>query len=124
MPRLTSFRLPIAVAVAILAGVVSPAWPGDGAQQEEALARGKDITFDRVKGNCLACHIIDDGELPGNLAPPLVAMQARFPDKAVLRAQIWDATARNPESIMPPYGRHRILTEDEIDLVVDYLYSL
>jgi len=25
---------------------------------------------------------------------------------------------------MPPYGRHRILTEQEIDQVVDYLHGL
>lgn len=92
--------------------------------QESALALGKEITFDRVKGNCLACHMIDDGELPGTIAPPLIAMPQRFPDKDVLRAKIWDPTTSNPESIMPPYGRHKILTEQEIDLVVAYLYSL
>jgi len=25
---------------------------------------------------------------------------------------------------MPPYGRHRILTEEEIDLVVDFIHTL
>ncbi len=28
------------------------------------------------KGNCLACHMIEDGELPGTIAPPLLAMTA------------------------------------------------
>nr|NIQ97797.1 sulfur oxidation c-type cytochrome SoxX [Desulfuromonadales bacterium] len=51
-------------------------------------------------------------------------MQARFPDRAVLRAQIWDATARNPDSRMPPFGKYEILSEEEIELIVDYLYSL
>jgi len=85
---------------------------------------GKKLAMDRPKGNCLACHQIEDGELPGNLGPPLLAMQARFPDKSVLRAQIWDATENNPNSRMPPFGRHGILTEEEIDLITDYLYSL
>lgn len=93
-------------------------------QQTDEVALGKEIAFDRVKGNCLACHMIDDGELPGNIAPPLIAMKQRFPDPAVLRAQIWDATERNSESVMPPYGRHKILSEDEIDLIVTYLYTL
>jgi len=88
------------------------------------LVQGKEIAFDRSKGNCLACHAIADGQLPGNIGPPLVAMKLRFPDRALLRAQIWDATNRNPDSIMPPFGKHRILTGEEIDLVVEYLYSL
>ncbi len=91
---------------------------------DDKLARGKEIAFDRNKGNCLACHMMDDGELPGNSAPPLLQMKVRFPDRDVLRMQIWDALTRNPRSVMPPYGRHRILTEEEIDLVVDYVHSL
>ena len=86
--------------------------------------RGKAIAFDRNAGNCLSCHMMDDGELPGNSAPPLLQMQLRFPDRALLRAQIWDATVRNPSSVMPPYGRNLVLTEEEIDLVVDYVLSL
>ena len=94
-----------------------------GVYAEEAPA-GKAIAYDRNKGNCLSCHAMDDGELPGNSAPPLLAMKIRFPDRAVLREQIWDATVRNPDTVMPPYGKHRILTEEEIDLVVDYIYTL
>lgn len=85
---------------------------------------GKKAAFDRKKGNCLACHMMGDGESPGDIGPPLVAMKARFPDRAKLRAQIWDATVANPESIMLPFGRHHILSEAEIDQVVDYLYTL
>ncbi len=85
---------------------------------------GKKIAFDRSKGNCLACHAIDDGEMPGNIAPPLLAMKARFPDRAVLRSQIWDATSKNPITTMPPFGRHHILSDAEIDKIIDYLYTL
>ena len=94
------------------------------AADEDRLAQGKAIAYDRNKGNCLSCHMMDDGELPGNSGPPLIVMKARFPDRAVLREQIWDATVRNPDSVMPPYGRHRVLTEEEIDMVVDYVHSL
>ena len=86
--------------------------------------KGRELAFDRNRGNCLACHIIEGGEMPGTVAPPLMVMKARFPDRAVLREQIWDATIRNPESVMPPYGRHGVLTEEEIDLVVDFVHSL
>lgn len=85
---------------------------------------GKKIAFDRKKGNCLACHAIEGGSLPGNIGPPLVAMKARFPDKARLRAQIWDATKANPNSIMPPFGLHKILSEGEIDKVVEFIHTL
>ncbi len=85
---------------------------------------GKEIAFDRKKGNCLGCHVIEDGELPGALGPALVSMQIRYPDKGKLRDQIWDATKRNPATSMPPFGKHRMLTEEEIDKVVDYIYSL
>ncbi|RUM81836.1 MAG: sulfur oxidation c-type cytochrome SoxX [Candidatus Thioglobus sp.] len=84
---------------------------------------GKDLAFDRKLGNCLACHSISGGGQPGNIGPPLVAMQARFPDRAVLRAQIWDATAKNINSMMPPFGRHKALSESQIDKITDYIHS-
>ena len=103
----------------VLAGQAAVEPPAD-----QRLAEGKRLAMARDKGNCLACHAIADGELPGTLGPPLLYMQQRFPDRAALRAQIWDATVRNPNTIMPPFGRHRILGEYEIELIVDYIYSL
>ncbi len=94
------------------------------AEGASPLEEGQALAFDRKKGNCLACHLIEGGNMPGNIGPPLVAMKARFPDRAVLRAQIWDATKANPDTIMPPFGRHEILTEGELEKVVDYIHSL
>jgi sulfur-oxidizing protein SoxX len=91
---------------------------------EATIAEGKKIAFNRKKGNCLACHAIADGSLPGNIGPPLIAMKARFPNKSKLRAQIWDSTVSNPNSIMPPFGRHNILNEKEIDKITDFIHSL
>jgi len=88
------------------------------------LEQGEAIAFNRFKGNCLACHYVEGGELTGNYGPPLIAMKIRFPDRDVLRAQIWDAAVKNPDTRMPPFGRNRILTEEEIDLVTDYIQSL
>lgn len=96
------------------------AGPAAGSVVEE----GKSIAFNRKKGNCLACHAVEGGQLAGNIGPPLVAMKARYPDKAKLRAQIWDATKANPNSIMPPFGRHKILSESEIDKIVEFVYTL
>lgn len=93
-------------------------------QKEET---GKDIAFNRTKGNCLACHgmpTVPDAQSTGLYGPPLIAMSARFPSKAKLRAQIWDATALNPSTSMIPYGKHGVLTEAEIDKVTDFVYGL
>jgi len=88
------------------------------------LEQGKELAFNRFKGNCLACHYVEGGELTGNYGPPLVAMKMRYPDREALRLQIWDAAVKNPDTRMPPFGRNRILTEEEIDLVTDYIQSL
>lgn len=117
MPRIVMLSLLI-----ILIGVQSGL--ADETPSAEALERGKAIAFTRAKGNCLACHLIAGGELAGNYGPPLLMMKSRFPNRADLRAQIWDASVREPTTRMPPYGRHRILTEDEIDLLVDFIHSL
>lgn len=85
---------------------------------------GKTLAFARDKGNCLACHAIANGEAPGDIGPPLAALQQHFKTKAALREQISDATRFNPDTSMPPFGRNRILTDDEIDRIVDYLWSL
>jgi len=95
-----------------------------GAVAEDRIELGKQLAFERAKGNCLACHKIDDGELPGTLGPPLMAMKLRYPDRTALEQQICDATLQNPDTRMPPFCRHGILTEDEVDLIVDYLYTL
>ena len=91
---------------------------------EATIAEGKKLAFNRKKGNCLACHAIEGGALAGDIGPPLIVMKARFPDKSVLRAQIWNASEKNPNSIMPPFGRHRMLSEDEIDKITDFIHSL
>ncbi len=89
-----------------------------------AIEEGKKIAFHRKKGNCLACHKIAGGSLEGNIGPALVNMKARYPDKAKLRSQIFDATVANPNTIMPPFGKHKIISKSELDKVVEFIYSL
>lgn len=104
---------------------------GEARQAEEIVAvdakrleKGKELAFDRSRGNCLSCHMVLGAEQPGNIGPPLMQMKARFPSRSDLRAQVWDSAIKNPDTIMPPYGRNKILTEEEIDMVVDYLLSI
>jgi len=119
-----SFRL-VSVVVSTLAliGCVNLATVNAG--DKSAVEEGKKIALNKKKGNCLACHLITGaGEQPGNIGPPLIAMKARFPDKAVLKAQIGDPRTKNPNTIMPPFGAHGILTADELDKVTEYIHSL
>lgn len=122
--RKTASFISKASVLATLLGALSAAPQMAIAADAKVIEQGKKLSFDRKKGNCLACHYIEGGSLPGNIGPALVSMKARFPDKAKLRAQIWDATAANPNTMMPPFGRHEILTESEIDKVVEFIYSL
>jgi len=104
-------------------GTVFPAL----ADQAEKLAAGARLAQDVGKGNCLACHAMPSDAkavTSANIGPPLVAIRARFPDREQLRRQVWDAGSINPNTVMPPFGKHQILTPEEIDLIVDYLYTL
>lgn len=85
---------------------------------------GQVVAFDRAKGNCLACHTMRGGDVPSNVGPELVDMKARFPDRADLVAILTNEEARNPQTIMPPFGRNQILDAHEIEQIIDFLYTL
>ncbi|MCW8956401.1 MAG: sulfur oxidation c-type cytochrome SoxX, partial [Gammaproteobacteria bacterium] len=110
--------------IAALLGSLALSIPAISQAQPSAIEEGKAIAFDRKKGNCLACHMIEGGSLPGNIGPPLLAMKDRFPDKEVLRSQIIDSRKNNPTTMMPPFGPHEVLSKAEIDKVVEFIYSL
>ena len=104
--------------------MISNCVAADAASEPNA---GRSAAFDKNKGNCLACHAIPNDPAatsPGNLGPALVAMKARYPSRAKLRAQIWDATVNNPRTSMPPFGKNKVLTEAEIDQVTDYIHGM
>lgn len=84
---------------------------------------GQALAFATEKGNCLACHHIQGGTQMGDIGPPLADMRQRFPDRADLRARIHDARRYNPDTLMPPFGANGILTTDEIEHVIDFLYT-
>ena len=94
------------------------------AEAPDAVEAGRQLAFDRKKGNCLSCHMVPGAEEPGNIAVALLAMKSRFPDREVLRRNIWDQTEFRPHAMMPPFGKHGILSEDEINKIVEYLYTL
>lgn len=114
--------------IAILAMLLqSLALAAETPQTNGRIDEGRQLAHNFDKGNCLACHAAPTDPLAitkANIAPPLVGMRARFADRQALYDQIWDAAKRNPQTIMPPFGKHKILSDDEIELIIDYLYTL
>lgn len=111
---------------AILAAALGSAFPAS-ADEAQRVAAGARLAQEVSKGNCLACHAMPGDAravTSANIGPPLVAIRARFADREQLRRQIWDAGLINPDTVMPPFGKHEILTAGEIELIVDYLYTL
>ena len=122
--RKTAGRAASAVSIIVLSAVLGLIPLSVPAQDSAALEQGRQLAFHSGKGNCLACHMIEGGEVAGNMGPPLVAMRARFPSKEALHEQIYDARINNPDSAMPPYGSHEILSREELDKLVEYIWSL
>jgi sulfur-oxidizing protein SoxX len=83
----------------------------------------KVLISDNNLGNCLACHSVPAHPelVAGNIGPPFIAMKQRFPDAVALRAVIYDEQTRNPDTIMPPFGRNRVLTPAQINAIADYI---
>ena len=120
---LTQSVAPSALAASLLlaAAVTVASFPA-GAQT--AAAEGQKLAFDRNKGNCLTCHEIKGGSQAGNIGPALADIKSKYPNRAELVAIVADETRRNPLTVMPPFGRNHILTDTEIDAVVDFLQTL
>jgi len=116
-------KLTLSISLLCLAGFVNASMAAD----KEPELNGQELAFDRNKGNCLACHAIPNdpkAKSPGDIGPPLISMKVRFPDRAKLYAQIFDATVANPKTGMPPFGKNKILSTKEIELVTDYIHGM
>jgi len=109
-------RLPAGAALLL---VLMPAM----AQQPSAL----ELFVRADKGGCIACHQLPEGAGPptrADVGPRLSGARARTLGKAALREWIEDPMRAVPDTVMPPYGRHRILEPAEIDRLVDFLHAL
>lgn len=112
------FAVPMVTGIAAIAALLSSL-----ASASAGAAEGQKLAFDRAKGNCLTCHVIAGGDSPGNVGPELNGIKSRFPNRADLVAIISDETKRNPQTVMPPFKRNLILNEQEIQSIVDFLYT-
>ncbi len=85
---------------------------------------GQLLALDANKGNCHSCHNIPGAGSSGNLGPVLSDIAIKYPDIKQLQAFLRDPALERPNTIMPPYGRHRILSEDEIIKVSKFIHKL
>ncbi|APV51715.1 hypothetical protein BWI17_19705 [Betaproteobacteria bacterium GR16-43] len=79
------------------------------------------------KGHCIACHQLPAGTGPAtrsDLGPALTGARMRELGRARVRDVLRDPTAANPATVMPPYGRHRILEAREIERLSEFLLAL
>ena len=88
---------------------------------------GREIFTRPDKGNCIACHQVPEGSGPAvraDVGPRLDAARLKGWDRARLRELLEDPMRANPDTVMPPYGRHRLLEAGEIERVIDFLHAL
>lgn len=99
--------------------------------------RGRAIVANRQVGLCVLCHAgpFPEVAFQGNIGPDLHGVGARLTE-AELRAQVTNAKALNPASVMPsyaatdqrrvagPFQNRPILSPDQIEDVVAYLATL
>lgn len=104
----------IIIASAILSGVMLGFAPAQGTPME-----GRKL----FAQHCEQCHQTKGGQDFGNIGPSLVNVQKRYPDRKDVAAIVWDETKRNPQTVMPPFGRNFILTKKEFEVIIDYLYN-
>jgi len=98
--------------------------PHDTIATEKAktpLEQGKDLTISL----CQACHQFEGTTQAGTVGPPLLAMKERFPDSKKLYEIIYDPhVAIKSDAMMPPFGRNGLVDQDQIQLMIDFLYTL
>ena len=109
------FRAALAIALPALAFIA--------AAQQPAL----DLFVRPDKGRCIACHQLPEGAGPptrADVGPRLEGARMRALGKPALRAVLTDPMAANPDTVMPPFGKHRILDSAEIERLSDFLLAL
>jgi sulfur-oxidizing protein SoxX len=108
--------LPITVCL-----MITPCITNAGQSQQTTVEQGKKLALKF----CQACHHYAGTEQAGTVAPPLMGIKARFPDRKKLYEIIYDPqVAVKKDTMMPPFGRNELLVKDEIEKIIDFLYTL
>jgi len=115
--------LTTASAVMMLIGAAALAPTAAMAVDSELAAKGKKVAENRKKGNCFTCHSYTGSHLAGNMGPPLNGISKRKSRKEIYD-QIWDATKANPNTTMPPFGKHEVLSNSDINAITEWVLTL
>ena len=89
--------------------------------------KGEKLAYDRGRGgSCLACHAMGPTtqSMPGAVGPDLSTYSQWGRDDQWIFNYIYDPRSVNPESVMPPWGTHKVFTVDEIKDMVAFLKTL
>lgn len=120
---------------AALKGVPTPAgenYLGDWQRGEKVAINGRGLQYsddpDQANGgNCYACHQLDPTELAyGTLGPSLSGYGARGQSPAMLEytwTKLWNTHAYNVCSHMPRFGAAGILTAQQLQDVMAFLFD-
>jgi L-cysteine S-thiosulfotransferase len=118
--------------------VVGDAIPGSLTGRPGDTARGRDIVFNRDRGNCAVCHVMPapDERSHGDVGPSLKGVAGRL-SEGQMRLRLVDGRRFNPNSIMPSYYRldglqrvakvyagKPVLSAEEIEDALAYLMTL
>lgn len=101
------------MAVPVLASAATP----------QQIADGKKIATTTALGNCDACHEFRGADEAGNIGPALNDVKRMVPDRKAFYAIIYDEMKRNPETVMPSFGKNLILSPQQINDVIDFMYT-
>ena len=100
--------------------------------------KGRALSINRKKGNCLACHQMPIPEQPfhGNVGPELVDVGANY-SAGELRLRLVNSKVINEDTIMPAFYRNdgynrvlkkfkgkTILSAQEVEDIIAYLLTL
>jgi sulfur-oxidizing protein SoxX len=99
--------------------------------------KGKKLSVNRKKGNCLACHSmpIPEQQFHGEVGPNLSGVGSRMTE-AELRLRLVNSKALNPDTIMPAFHKvalnrvlkkfkgKTILGAQEIEDIIAYISTL
>ena len=108
--------------------VVIPSIPADLIKIEGPITgdpkKGEKLAYDRSRGgSCVACHVMGKPvpPLPGNAGPDLSEYATWGRSDEFIFNYIYDHRKIKPDSIMQPWGAHKLFTVDEIKDMVAFL---
>ena len=80
----------------------------------------------KLKDRFAILKIMTEAAISGDIKSLIISGPAGLGKSFTVEEAIeeWDPTEKNPSSFMPPFGKHGVITKEEIEKIIDYLYTL